>query len=498
MEIICFHNPDEENGYLSNWFHSDFSIDEIEFSSMEQYMMYKKAVCFSDKKIAEEILSINDVAEIKRLGRQISNYNDNIWNGKRQIIVYEGLLAKFSQNYSLKKMLKNKNEVNKYLYRHRYLEEPIEENWVMFETFMGKSYADSPKYIYEYLAKNYPGKYKFIWVLNDPKEKLPYEGIIVKRFTKKYAYYLAKSKYFVFNIRQPLWFRKREGQVFLETWHGTPLKKLALDMDRMDMGGSTDIENYHEQFRVTCKDWDYLVSQNKFSTDIFRSCFAFKDRPILQIGYPRNDILINDNSPAKIREYKEKLGLPLDKKIILYAPTWRDNEYSEKGKYKFASKLDFDKAKEKLSDEYIFIVKYHYLVSDKIDWTPYKGFVYTFDETKDIAWLYLVSDMLITDYSSVMFDYSILNRPMLFFAYDLEDYKENLRGFYFDFVNDIPGPISRDTDQLIKDIKEYNEDSWKEKYKNYHDKFNGIDDGHASQKVIDVIKKVSRQRSAEQ
>ena len=91
-----------------------------------------------------------------------------------------------------------------------------------------------------------------------------------------------------------------------------------------------------------------------------------------------------------------------------------------------------------------------------------------------------------------MFDYSILNRPMLFFAYDLEDYKENLRGFYFDFVNDIPGPISRDTDQLIRDIKEYNEDSWKEKYKNYHDKFNGIDDGHASQKVIDVIKKVSR------
>ena len=102
------------------------------------------------------------------------------------------------------------------------------------------------------------------------------------------------------------------------------------------------------------------------------------------------------------------------------------------------------------------------------------------------------SRLLTQDYSSVMFDYSILNRPMLFFAYDLEDYKENLRGFYFDFVNDIPGPISRDTDQLIKDIKEYNEDSWKEKYKNYHDKFNGIDDGHASQKVIDVIKKVSR------
>ena len=202
--------------------------------------------------------------------------------------------------------------------------------------------------------------------------------------------------------------------------------------------------------------------------------------------------MINDNSPTKIREYKEKLGLPLDKKIILYAPTWRDNEYSEKGKYKFASKLDFDKAKEALSDEYIFIVKYHYLVSDKIDWTPYKGFVYTFDETKDIAWLYLVSDMLITDYSSVMFDYSILNRPMLFFAYDLENYKENLRGFYFDFVEEAPGPISKNTDQLIQDIKTYDPSQWKEKYQAYSAKYNHVDDGHASEHIVDLIKKKSR------
>ena len=370
---------------------------------------------------------------------------------------------------------------------------PVKQNRIVFDSSLGKSYSGNPKHIYEYLMANgYDLNWDCIWFYENEKYNIPGMSRQVRYGRLRYLYYMATAKAWGFDTRQPEFLLRRKGTYYIQTWHGTPLKKLALDMDRMDMGGSTDIENYHEQFRVTCKDWDYLVSQNKFSTDIFRSCFAFKDRPILQIGYPRNDILINDNSPAKIREYKEKLGLPLDKKIILYAPTWRDNEYSEKGKYKFASKLDFDKAKEELSDEYIFIVKYHYLVSDKIDWTPYKGFVYTFDETKDIAWLYLVSDMLITDYSSVMFDYSILNRPMLFFAYDLEDYKENLRGFYFDFVNDIPGPISRDTDQLIKDIKEYNEDSWKEKYKNYHDKFNGIDDGHASQKVIDVIKKVSR------
>ena len=389
----------------------------------------------------------------------------------------------------------------KFFYGSYYKHCPVVENRILFESFHGSTISDSPFYILkELLSREDADKYEIYYSTNPQdyethKKFIEANNIPVKLVSitsYKYLKVLATAKYLINNSSFPVYFIKKDEQVYLQTWHGTPLKKLALDMDRMDLGGSTDIENYHEQFRVTCKDWDYLVSQNKFSTDIFRSCFAFKDRPILQIGYPRNDILINDNSPAKIREYKEKLGLPLDKKIILYAPTWRDNEYSEKGKYKFASKLDFDKAKEELSDEYIFIVKYHYLVSDKIDWTPYKGFVYTFDETKDIAWLYLVSDMLITDYSSVMFDYSILNRPMLFFAYDLEDYKENLRGFYFDFVNDIPGPISRDTDQLIKDIKEYNEDSWKEKYKNYHDKFNGIDDGHASQKVIDVIKKVSR------
>lgn len=103
MNIICFHNPDEENGFLSNWYSSHFSVDDNKFTSMEQYMMYKKAMTFNDEKIANEILSITDVAEIKRLGRLVSGYNDNIWNGLRQIIIYEGLIEKFSQNTTLKK-----------------------------------------------------------------------------------------------------------------------------------------------------------------------------------------------------------------------------------------------------------------------------------------------------------------------------------------------------------------------------------------------------------
>lgn len=106
MDVVCFHKPEEENGYLSNWYPSEFIVNGAVFSSMEQYMMYKKAVCFHDQEIADKILMTDDVVEIKALGKLVANYNDNYWNGVRQIIVFEGLFAKFSQNEDLKSQLK--------------------------------------------------------------------------------------------------------------------------------------------------------------------------------------------------------------------------------------------------------------------------------------------------------------------------------------------------------------------------------------------------------
>ena len=105
MQIICFHNPSEDYGFLSNWYLSDFQIDGITFTSMEQYMMYKKAICFKDENIANQILAEKNVAKIKELGRLVSDYDEHIWNGVRQIIIYEGLFAKFSQNESLRSKL---------------------------------------------------------------------------------------------------------------------------------------------------------------------------------------------------------------------------------------------------------------------------------------------------------------------------------------------------------------------------------------------------------
>ena len=370
---------------------------------------------------------------------------------------------------------------------------PLKKNLIIFQSNNGKNYTGNPRYIYENMVKRGLDKeYECVWFFLDTDTVIPGNGKKIRSNYFAFFYYLMRAKFWVFDSRQPRFMVKKKKTIFIQTWHGTPLKKLALDMDRMNMAGNQNIDTYHASFRNACADWDYLVSQNRFSTNIFRSCFDFKNRPMLEIGYPRNDVLFEKNNENDINELKKQLGLPLDKKIILYAPTWRDNDFHKKGVYKFSTQIDFDRMQQEFSDDYCMIVKYHYLVSENIDWSPYKGFVYTFDETKDIAWLYLVSDILITDYSSVMFDYSLLNRPMLFFAYDLEEYKNNLRGFYFDFINEIPGPISQDTETLIHDLKNYDETQWESKYQQYHEKFNGVDDGTASEQIVDLIIKLSK------
>ena len=254
-------------------------------------------------------------------------------------------------------------------------------------------------------------------------------------------------------------------------------------MDNVYMAGETDIDSYHESFRRNAATWDYLISQNPFSSEVFKRAFDFKGK-MLETGYPRNDVLFEGNSQYNLINIKKELGLPADKKIVLYAPTWRDDEATGIGKYRFSNALDIDRFKEAFGDEMVIIIKYHYLVNDNVDWSAYKGFVYMFDQSVDIASLYMVSDILITDYSSVMFDYSLLGKPMYFYCYDLERYKNKLRGFYFDFENEAPGPISTSTDELIEDIRNHNDINYRDKYEAFSYKYNPWDDGNASKKVI--------------
>ena len=367
------------------------------------------------------------------------------------------------------------------------------DNIILFESSNGRNYTGNPRYVYEEILKQGLDKeFKSVWVFMDPNsQELPGNAIKVKKSHFKFLYYSIVSTAWIFDSRHLYYLKKSKGTKYIQTWHGTPLKKLGLDMDYVNMSGNQDIEQYHEEFRQNSAVWQYLISQNSYSTEIFRRCFAF-DGEMLEIGYPRNDILINDNNQENIDSIKSKFNVPKDKKVILYAPTWRDNEFYNSGEYKFATQMDFDAMKEALSDDYVLIVKYHYLVKDDVDWKQYDNFVIECDADWDIQELYLISDILITDYSSVMFDYAILRRPMIFFTYDLEFYKNSLRDFYFDMFEEVPGPIVEDTKSLIDEIRDLDNSEYElkygEKYDKFQNKYNEFDKGIACKTIIDIIR----------
>ncbi len=374
------------------------------------------------------------------------------------------------------------------MYKKVFVKMPIKKKRIMFESFLGRNISGNPKYLYNQLVKDgLDKKYELIWILNNLDEPVEGKCKKVKRKTLKYYYYMATSKYWIFNCRQADEIKKRKENIYLQTWHGTPLKKLGMDMDSVNMAGQTDINDYKQKFRSNTSTWDYLLAQNHYSRDIFKRAFAF-DKTILE-GYPANDILYTENNKESIDKIKSRLGIPKDKKVILYAPTWRDDNFYKKGHYRMDIQLDLDKMQVELGDQYVVLLRMHYLITNNINIDKYKGFVLNYSEGYDIQELYLVSDVLITDYSSVMFDYCNLKRPIIFFTYDIEQYRDSLRGFYFDFEEEAPGPLLTDTEGVIDSLKSLEEinQKYKTKQEEFYNRFCHIDDGHAAENILKAI-----------
>lgn len=374
--------------------------------------------------------------------------------------------------------------------KHVFSKLPIKENTVLYESFLGRNYSDSPKAIFNYLLENEPKKWNHVWILNDKKivENEPEfknsNVKIIRRFSWEYFMYVTISKYFVLNMRQPKWLYKKPEQVLLSTWHGTPLKKLVFDMDNVTSAN----KNYKKDFYEQSRNWDYLIAANKYSEDIFNSAFMYPREDILTYGYPRNDILTNHTEEYK-NGLKKKLGIPVHKKVILYAPTWRDDQFHGPGQYKFLMQLDLQRLREELGDEYVVALRMHYFISDNLDLSEFKNFAFDFSRYNDINDLYISSDILITDYSSVFFDFANLRKPILFYTYDLEKYKDVLRGFYIDMNKDLPGPLLFDSEQVIDSIKniETVENDYQDKYDEFYNKYCSLDDGKATERVVKEV-----------
>ncbi|WP_051302052.1 CDP-glycerol glycerophosphotransferase family protein [Salibacterium aidingense] len=387
---------------------------------------------------------------------------------------------------------KVKKNIKRNLYKKVFLNTSIDKQLIIFESNLGRNYSGNPKAIYERMVeRSLDEEYTIVWIFEEPeKYQLPGKAKVIKRNSIPYFYYMARAGFWVMDCRQPRVFVKRKGTTYIQAWHGTPLKKLGLDLEAIHMAGSQSLKKYKNNVRKDTQRWDYLISQNRYSTKIFSRAFNFYNN-ILETGYPRNDALVRQDTEARVQEIKKKFHLPLDKKIILYAPTWRDNQYYSKGNYRFDMKLDLEFLQEELGDDYIFLLKMHYLVVNQLNAEAYPDFAYEAPSEADIQELFLAADILITDYSSVMFDYSVLQRPMIFFAYDLEEYRDSLRGFYFDYEKEVPGPIVRNNRELAEAVHHVTDNAraCRQKYEAFLEKFNPLDDGRASDKVIALLQK---------
>lgn len=369
--------------------------------------------------------------------------------------------------------LKRKNIAKKEYRFFRRL--PINNKRILFESMWGTRYSCNPRYLYEYIDENYPD-YECIWSLKDEHIPIKGNGIRVRKDSLKYFYYLATSKFFVNNVNFADHYVKREGQIEIQTMHGTPLKTLGIDVP-----GDFKTKKEEEEFIEKCGRWDYLTVQSDYVSDVSSKCFGFS-RKFLNCGYPRTDMLYSKNNEEDIDKIKSKIGLPLDKKIILYAPTWRAEN-------KFELMLDLKSFKKSLSDEYVLILRLHHLSFN--DWTaPVSDeFVYDLSRYDSVEELYLVSDILVTDYSSVMFDYANLDRPIILFTYDLKEYREKLRGFYIDIMENRPGPLvysSKELEEAILNIDEVEKEN-RQIRQRFREKFNQYESGNSSKMIFEEV-----------
>lgn len=329
----------------------------------------------------------------------------------------------------------------------------IDDNLVLFVSFMGMGFNDSPKAVYDYM-KSHPeySKYRCVWAFEHPEQYPDLDSVLID--SAKYFRIAFKAKYWVTNtnIERGLKFKKKK-QVYLNTWHGIALKHIGNDCPgRNDYNFDTV---------------DHLVVSGNYDEKVWKSAFNANANTYLRCGMPRNDELWLATEDRR-NELKAKLGLPSDKKIILYAPTWRDSTDGGKN-YEIKPPIHFDNWKKELGSEYIVLFRAHHLTT-KVLGVQFDDFVRDYSEYNNVNDLMIVSDLLITDYSAISFDYSVLCKPIFCYAYDYETYLSD-RGTYFDIDKKYPNKACRTEDELLSRIKNIDYNTECANTKRFRDEF---------------------------
>lgn len=310
-----------------------------------------------------------------------------------------------------------------------------DDKMVLFSA-LGRRYNDSPKAIYEYMLQQPRFKgYRLVWALEDLNTDIPGHPIKVKADSMQYFRASLKARYWItsVNIERGLRYKKKSC-IYLNTWHGVSLNAVGNGVP-----GRKDFDFSHLNFFCYESDWNKRILMQSFK---------IPEQLMLASGLPRNDVLYHVDK-TKVMALKKKMGLPLDKKIILYAPTWRDS--NDQGKtYSLKPPIHLDKWEERLKDEYVLLFRTHHYTTCLLG-VQFNDFVRDYSSYPDINDLFMVSDLLISDYSSCITDYSILERPVICFAYDYDTYSKQ-RGVNIDFGKEMPGGIQSTEDEVLNRI----------------------------------------------
>ena len=353
---------------------------------------------------------------------------------------------------------------------------------VLYDSYTGKQFSDTPRAVYQELAARDLGL-EHVWVNNDGQAPVPDQVRSVERNSRAWFEALATSRYVVANTHLPAWFRRRPGQVVAQTWHGVGFKRIGFDIEAVQFANRAYLANLKQE----APNWSFLVSPNRFCTPILTRAFRY-DGEICEIGSPRNDLLISGDRAAIRGRVRSAVGLPADKKLLLYAPTWRDNEYHGPGMYKFNLRLDVARFPAALREEYVLLVRRH---PNTVDDLLGRGsdFVWDVANYQDTGDLLAAADVLITDYSTIALDFANTGRPIIFYTYDLASYRDDLRGFYFDLEADAPGPVVETTDEVVRALTDLagTAERYQARYEAFRKIFCHAEDGHATDRFIERL-----------
>ena len=364
------------------------------------------------------------------------------------------------------------------IYIWMFCHSPIKNNKIILWADSFKHFGCNPKYIALYLLKNYPRKFDFVWVFANGVE-IPQdfpEGIrVVRYFSVNYLKELHTAKFIICNMRtgfSHMW-NKRNGQIYIQTWHS------FLRLKRVEKDASETLpEDYIKIAKLDSLKIDLLISGCAFSTEIFKRAFWYEGE-ILECGTPRNDILINCSKTIRNKVF-DCYGIKKNKKLLLYAPTFRKEKKAD------LFGMDFDLIRNALknncSDDWVMAYRLHPNIYQQVEYSD----CVSMTDYSDMQELICAADILITDYSSCMFDMAIAKKPCFLYVPDLDSYIEEERKLYFD-IFDLPFPVTKSMGELCNIVLNFDFGRYYKRLNDFIDKIGSYENGIASQCVSKYI-----------